>query len=747
VTDDVMAEPAPRLSDERVRSAVASLWGVRVSSVQPRSSERDLNVLVDGHVLKVSNPAEDRALVEMEVAAMAHVAAVDPTLPIPLVTSCPDGTSLATITDDDGRPCLARLITTVPGAALEGQVITEDLAEQVGATTARMQAALAGFFHPAAGARDLDWDVRRLPAVAASLSAGDSLASLVDRVAPALARCASLPGGIHHADVTLTNLLVTDGVVTGVIDFGDMHHTADVADLAVALTSVLRNTSETQVCTMWELAGAAIRGYQRHRPLSPEEVEVLGELVLSRLALSAIISGRRAAAHPDNTAYITQYDDADTRTLASLTALQPGDLAARFHRLAGTAPSSWSSVRARRDAAMGGPVAPLFYETPLEIVSGEGAWLTASDGRRYLDAYNNVAVVGHADPTVTNRVSRQLRTLNTHSRYLHPEVVELAERLVATMPPGLDTVLFTTSGTEANELAWRLATEHTGGSGALIVEHSYHGSTRWMADLSSNEWPPGHQPTAVGRFGAPHRGSDPSASIAAAASALASAGHPPALLLADSGFTSEGVHDAPASYVEGLRDGAHAAGALYLADEVQVGHGRTGPLLWRFMQSGVVPDLVTLGKPMGAGYPIGAVVTRRELVDEFARTYEYFSTFAATPAAAAAGNAVLDILADRSLPSRAVATGGYLVSRLRAVAETSDLLGDVRGTGLVVGVDVASRPVARQLLEALVREGVLAGLTGSGGNVLKVRPPLVWDETHVDHFMACLDRAVTTIGG
>ncbi len=216
---------------------------------------------------------------------------------------------------------------------------------------------------------------------------------------------------------------------------------------------------------------------------------------------------------------------------------------------------------------------------------------------------------------------------------------------------------------------------------------------------------------------------------------VAASGHRPALLLADSGFTSEGVHDAPPSYVRGLRDGAHGAGALWLADEVQIGYGRTGPGLWRFAQSGVVPDLVTLGKPMGAGYPIGAVVTRREVVDRFAERWDYFSTFAATPAAAAAGNAVLDVLEDRRLPERALVTGAHLATRLRDLSGGTDLLGDVRAMGLVAGIDVVDRTTAQRLLQALVARGALAGLTGPGGNVLKVRPPLVWDETHVDHFV------------
>ncbi|MCF6377891.1 aminotransferase class III-fold pyridoxal phosphate-dependent enzyme [Nocardioides KLBMP 9356] len=749
MTHDVLDEPAPRLSTDAVRRLAEKHWGV-TGDVTPLSSERDANFLVaGGHVLKVANPAESRALVEMEVAAMAHVAATAPDLPVPRTVPA-GGEDIVAITDDGGRACLARLITTVPGEQLEGQVVTEDLAEQVGAATARTARALRGFFHPAAASRELDWEVTALPRVAArwGLTADDPLHPVVERVSAALPRLASLPSGIHHADVTLTNLLASDRRITGVIDFGDLHFTADVADLAVALTSVLRNTSETQVATPWELAAATLRGYQRLRPLSHAEVEVLGELVLSRLVLGTLISRGRAAAHPDNTAYITQYDDANTRTTTELARLSPPELARRLHRLAGTgAAAPGDDVADRRAAAMGGAVAPLFYDQPLQIVGGEGPWLTAADGRRYLDAYNNVAVVGHADPVVVQRVGRQLGRLNTHSRYLHPEVVELAERIVATMPDGLDTVLFTTSGTEANELAWRLATEWTGGTGALIAEHAYHGTTRWMADLSSNEWPPGHRPEAVGTFRAPLAGVDLSADattamVRAAWQDVRGTGHRPALLLADSGFTSEGVHDAPRSYVEGLRDGAHAEGALWLADEVQIGYGRTGPAMWRFAASGAVPDLVTLGKPMGAGYPIGAVVTRREVVDRFAGRWEYFSTFAATPAAAAAGNAVLDVLEDRRLPEKALVTGSHLARRLRELSATTDLLGDVRAFGLVAGVDVVDRPTARRLLQALVSRGALAGLTGPRGDVLKVRPPLVWDESHVDVFAAALAGAV-----
>jgi 4-aminobutyrate aminotransferase-like enzyme len=415
----------------------------------------------------------------------------------------------------------------------------------------------------------------------------------------------------------------------------------------------------------------------------------------------------------------------------------------------------------RRRRVSGGPLSPLFYARPLEIVRGEGPWLFAGDGARYLDAYNNVAVVGHAHPTVVQSVSRQLAQVNSHSRYLHHGIVELAERLVATMPDALDTILFATSGTEANELAWRMATAYTGGNAAIIGEHAYHGSSKWFADLSSNEWPRGYRPAHVGTFAAPRLrtgGVDRQTALArvtTAASDLAERGDRAALVLADVGFMSEGILDAPAEFVAGLVDGAHRAGALFLADEVQSGYGRVGPAFWRFAAAGINPDLVSLGKPMGAGYPIGAVITRREIADSLARDYEYFSTFAATPAAAAAGLAVLDVLENQAIPEQAARVGEHLRARLCELAEQDARLGEVRGTGLLAGIDVLGPPsiqdpterraFARTLLEALCDRHVLAGLTGPGSSVLKVRPPLIWREEHANQFVDAVADALQHI--
>lgn len=729
---DLVTSPAPAITHEGVRALLAQCWGVGDAALADLPSERDRNVRVgDRYVLKISNPAEPPDVIDMEVGALAHVRRADPALGVPRTVPSRSGRLVEDMTDELGRSCRVRLITRLDGHALEGRPIDRSLARQVGAISARTSLALSGYFH-AAGGREIFWDIRRLPGLVPS---DDTLAR---RLAPALDATRLLPSWLQHADVTLTNVLARGdgaGSVVGVLDFGDMHHTAAVCDLAATLTSVLRNTAPEQPATTWQLADAVLEGYQRHRLLSPAEVDVLGELVLARLGLTLAVSALRADRHAGNAAYITQYDGSTRRVLDELAALEPSALAGRFARLTGTARPPARDLGERRAAAMGGPLAPLFYRRPLSIVRGEAQWLIARDGTRYLDAYNNVAVVGHCHPAVTQAVSRQLAELNTHSRYLHAGVVELAERLLATMPPELDTCLFTTSGTEANELAWRLATEYTAGTGAIVAEHAYHGASKWMADLSSNEWPPDYRPPQVATFEAP-RGPADGLDEATAAQRIgvavdASRGGRPALVLADPQFTSEGILDAPAPYLRGLVAGTHAAGALFLADEVQSGFGRSGPQLWRFALAGITPDIVTLGKPMGAGYPVGAVITRREIADRLAQRYEYFSTFAATPAAAAAALAVLDVLEQNGLPEQAVRVGTYLRARLTELAAGHDALGEARGVGLIAGVDLIGTD-AHDVLNGLVEQHVLAGLTGPDGTVLKIRPPLIWTEADVD---------------
>jgi len=417
---------------------------------------------------------------------------------------------------------------------------------------------------------------------------------------------------------------------------------------------------------------------------------------------------------------------------------------------------STGDLAERRARVLGGRLAPTFFSDPLRVDAGDGPWLVGDEGR-YLDAYNNVAVAGHTHPAVTEAVVRQLRTLNTSSRYLHPAIIELAERLTATMPSGLDTCVFVTSGSEAVDLAWRMARAYTGAGGTIVAEWAYHGISTRTIDFSTNEWPgAGLASSDVATFAAPHAGSvlnhaEARRRVLAAAAVLEGRGHRPGLLIADPQFTSEGILDSPPDFMHGLVDGIQEAGGLFLADEVQIGFGRSGPLLWRFATQGITPDIVTLGKPMAAGLPVGVVITRREIADAF--PYEYFSTFAGSPVAGVAGCAVLDVLADRQLPQRAVRVGEHLRAQLRELAGEHPVIHAVRGIGLIAGVDLresahgGGRVFAANAVEGLRRRLVLVGATGRGGDVLKVRPPLVWTEEHADRFVAALRAVLNNLSG
>jgi 4-aminobutyrate aminotransferase-like enzyme len=307
---------------------------------------------------------------------------------------------------------------------------------------------------------------------------------------------------------------------------------------------------------------------------------------------------------------------------------------------------------------------------------------------------------------------RQTRTLNTHARYLYEPLVQLAERLLATMPPeaGLDTVMLVNSGSEANDMAWRVATAVTGSRGAIVTEHAYHGVTEAIAALSPEEWPPGYEPPHVTRIPVPSLETEGVDGVAAT--------------FLDCGLTSDGVWIPAAADVAALVDATHAAGGLFVADEVQAGYGRFGEHLWSFEHYGVTPDIVTLGKPMGNGYPVAAIVTRRELVERFPFAGEVFSTFGGNPVAAQAALAVLDVIDDERLLDHVAHVGSLLHSTLAQVAE-------VRGRGLLAGVQLDSADEAERIVDRLRERGILIGRTGPRGDVLKIRPPLVFGEEHV----------------
>ena len=423
-------------------------------------------------------------------------------------------------------------------------------------------------------------------------------------------------------------------------------------------------------------------------------------------------------------------------------------------------PAQEQALITRRQRTLG-QAYRLFYERPLHVVRGEGVWLYDPEGTPYLDVYNNVASVGHCHPRVTEAISRQAGILNTHTRYLNEVILDYAERLLATLPSAVSQAMFTCTGSEANDLALRLTHAFTGGTGVIVTSHAYHGVTSSIAELSPSFGPNvplgAHVRTVTPpdgyRYPDEAVGERFTRQVQAAIDDLLAHGIQPAALLVDTLFTSDGVFADPPGFLAGAIDAIHRAGGLFIADEVQAGFARSGSHFWGFQRHGVTPDIVTMGKPMGNGHPIAGLAARPEIIDTFGSKVRYFNTFGGNPVSCAAGMAVLDVIREEQLQENARETGAYLKAGFEALAGKHDLIGDVRGAGFFLGVEMVtdrhSKAPAREetarIVNALRERRVLISATGPHGNILKVRPQLPFSVDNADLLLGTLDEVLTLL--
>lgn len=780
--DAVMGFPGPSFTPRQACDIAAATFGISASTARSLGSERDQAfMLQDGSgspvaVLKVSNPAEDPARLDMEALAAFHVTRCDPglTLALPHRAERPARQGQAPGAMAGGDPAAhrarwrsggathwVRAYDVLPGRArLDPLTLADPALIAWGTTTARLGRALRSFIHPSA-IRRLPWDVQHAPSVRPMLphiadrTARAMVTAVLDRFDEAVApRWSELRAQVIHGDLTADNVLADDaGLVTGIVDFGDMTHTALAADLASVLDSMALGRDAGEI---FRVARLVLDGYERVLPLEPLERGLMGELWATRAAAGVAITSWRVDEGLEERGYAQRFTEQALAMIGHLLSAGWDRTARLLGAMEGAGdhrPAARAALAARRDAVLGPAMEPLSYADPIEMASAEGVWMTDSSGRCYLDMYNNVPCVGHAHPRVTSAVARQWRALNTNLRYLHAGAVELAERLVATCPPGLDTVLFVNSGSEANDLAWRLARHHTGNAGGLCTRFAYHGITAATAEMSPEVLPGALTPPHVETWIPPdtyrglHLGAE---GFAAAIERLARRGIAPAAAILDGVLQSDGVYDLDPGYVQELVRLTRAAGGLWIADEVQGGHGRTGEALWSFGRFAITPDFVTLGKPMGNGQPVGAVITRRELVQRFASDTVFFSTFGGNQVSVAAAHAVLDVLADEQVLARVSEAGRALREAVRTATAGHDRVGDVRGVGLANAIELVTDPeskgpdrsAAAAVREGLRERGVLAGTTGPAGNVLKVRPPLAFTADLVPGFVTALTAAL-----
>jgi 4-aminobutyrate aminotransferase-like enzyme/Ser/Thr protein kinase RdoA (MazF antagonist) len=759
----ISALPGERDSNFRLRTAHASP-AVDAPSVAPRE-----------FVLKVLDVAADADSADCLVRVLDHLAEQDAALPVPRLFPTLQGEAIGRHTSD-GADYATCLVSYLPGRALSASPPSRALLEHLGATQARIDRALQGFFHPSL-TRRLAWDVRRLPELAQFSGCIESAAlrGAVERVSSTFKACLPRLRGLRsqaiHGDCHAANLLVDSGgqSICGILDFGDMIHAPLIFEPGVAMSELL-----SEAVAPLESVAAVLQGFRQGQTLQADEVDLLYDIITARHAVTVLVHAWRSHHDPRGTQVL---DVAAVHAGHSLDRLLNADAAAltrTWHEAAGTLPAAASVLLptsadtappavdlARRHRLMGAG-AELFYETPLHLVRGAGVWLYDAQGCAYLDAYNNVPHVGHAHPTVVAAIQRQTAILATHTRYLHENILEYAEQLTARLPAHLDACIFVNSGSEANDVAWRMAQMATGHRGGLIMEHAYHGITDAVAALTPSVGqprdprvvtiapPPVHLRATDGMSAAELAAAVQDADAAIAR--LAERGFAPAAFYIDTGITSSGIFDPPADWAVAVTARVRAAGGLVVADEVQYGLGRSGSHFWGFERRGLEPDIVTLGKPVGNGYPMGVVVARRALIEAFQAKFGFFSTFGGNAVAAAAGLAVLEVLDREQLMANAAATGGYLREQLESVAARHESLGRVHGAGLLLGLDVldplgqAAKLRTKRIVNALASEfRILIGYEGPEGCILKLRPPMPFRREHADLLVQAIDAAATAV--
>lgn len=784
---DLSIEGRPSFSSVTVRKLIKDLYGMD-GTLEPLPAEWDQNFRFDGgeagtFVVKIANHARGAELLDFENTAMRWLIDHQAAIECPRVLKSLSGDCISTIFASDGEPFHIRVLTYIPGIPFATvKDVSDQTLERLAYALGDLDRCLLDFRHPAMH-RDLRWDLRqgewisshthRIPDTRRRGIVERLLLQHRARVKPLLPE---LPMSVIHNDANDENiLLVQDSEsgwkIAGLLDFGDMLKTNTVNELAVACSYAMLRLEDPLAVTA-RIAG----GYHRARPLTELEMRVLFPLICLRLCVSVTTSAIAAEEDPDNEhrqitdrlawnmlerLELVDWTDAENRVRNACGLDQRA--AARFGDRAWT----YEDLLNERRKHMG-PSLSLSYRAPLSIVRGRDQFLFEPSERAYLDCVNNICHVGHSHPKVVAALSKQAALLNTNTRYLHPRRVEYAARLASMLPDPLSICYFVNSGSEANELAVRLARTHTGRRDVVVLEGAYHGNTQTLIDMSPYkcEGPGGkglpewaHKVVKPDTYRGLHRGTGEEVGrlyaeyVREVCEKLTAENRPPALFLCEPILGCGGQIFPPDGYLREAFKHVRSVGGLCVVDEVQVGMGRVGSHMWAFETQGVIPDIVTLGKPIGNGHPLAAVVTTPEIAQSFDNGMEFFSSFGGNPVSMAVGMAVLDVIENERLQDRAMRVGRYLKEGFMSLSERHPEIGDVRGLGLFMGVELVRDRETRtpateetaSLIELLKADGILLSAEGPYHNVLKIKPPMQFEETDADLLLGAVGRALDNI--
>jgi 4-aminobutyrate aminotransferase-like enzyme/Ser/Thr protein kinase RdoA (MazF antagonist) len=719
-------------------------------------------------VLKIANPQEQRSMIDAQNSCMDFLNKQNHQIVYPSVLSNKMGEKNSDLIDRNSA-YLARMITFIPGTFLADIAQPpRELLHKFGSALGIMNKSLFNFDHPGVH-RYWHWDLNNALDIqnhtAVIQDAGKR--RLVDYfflqfetdIRPLIPM---LRKSVIHNDVNDHNILVRENqTIGGIIDFGDMVYSSTINELAIACAYVMFDKSDPL-----QAAAPVISGYNEVIPLEPREVDILFYLIVTRLCMSVTITAIQQHDRPENQ-YLSISEQQAWDLLENCLAINPRK-AANIFRETCKIPDTCdhetinNRILTQRSIYLGNSLS-ISYQRPLHIIRGAMQYLFDTSGHTYLDCVNNVCHVGHCHPHVVKAARKQMTHLNTNTRYLHPNIIEYAQRLADKMPDPLQVCFFVNSGSEANELALRLAMAHTHQQDFIVLDNAYHGHTIALINVSPYKFngpggrgqkPHIHKVKMPDLYRGPYRTSDANAGlnyareIQTTIELIRKKDTKPAAFICESLMGCGGQIVFPGGYLKNAYQFVHDAGGVFIADEVQVGFGRVGSHFWGFETQGIIPDIVTLGKPIGNGHPLAAVVTTPEIAESFDNGMEYFNTFGGNPVSCAIGMAVLDVIENEHLQHHAATTGQKLINEFNTLKEKYFMIGDVRGMGLFIGIELVTNSEslapatkeARFIVEKMRENGILLSIDGPLHNVIKIKPPLVFNDKNVDFVINTIEN-------
>ncbi|PRZ20364.1 aminotransferase class III-fold pyridoxal phosphate-dependent enzyme [Flavobacterium granuli] len=640
------------------------------------------------------------------------------------------------------------------------------LALNLGRFLGEMDALLKDFKHPAAN-RYYEWDVKNALDARKNLACIQShenrrlvayfLLQFETEVSPNIS---SLRTATIHNDANDYNVLVNGDSVSGLIDFGDMVHTSLINNLAIACTYAMLDTENPL-----EVAAEIVKGYHQKMPLTAQELSLLYYLIAGRLCISLCQSAYNYSKDSTNEHHFITEKPA-WKLLHQLIRINPLKAHNEFRLACGFSPvihpeDNHETILKERQQYIGKNLS-ISYAKKVKIDKGALQYLYDDQGNTFLDCVNNVSHVGHCHPTVVKAMQKQIATLNTNTRYLNTNIIDYAKKLTATLPKELTVCYFTNSGSEANDLAIRMSRHFTKQKDVIVLDHAYHGTSTTAIEMSPYKF---DGKGGFGKMSYIHKAQNPdmyrgeykygdskagekyAKDVDRIITALETESKKPAAFICETLLGVGGQIALPPNYLKEVYAKVREAGGICIADEVQVGFGRVGTKFWGFELQDVVPDIVVLGKPMGNGHPLAAVVTTQEIADAFNNGMEYFNTFGGNPVSMATGLAVLNVIEEEELQQNALEVGNYLVQRLAELKPKYDIIGDVRGNGLFVGVELVrdritlepAVPEIDHIVEKMKDRGFFISTDGPLYNVLKIKPPIIFSKENADEFVDNLD--------